>query len=160
MVDGKSTNSLNAIKTIIATNHSDDFQIIAKSMRDITGAINASQLERQKQCQEACLIAARIDSPLNSQVTGKRVSSAFSVSLFVIVNLLGRTLDRTVEYEERIDTLLNLCDSVTATLDAATTDDADNFYKIQIGALQDVPDPLEGYIAYEIPVDLWITRAS
>lgn len=158
---GKTLASVNAIKTLISTNHANDFDLIAKSMRDIFGALQSAQVDRGNACESACLIAPRFDTnSVFSQVTGKRVSSSLGVSVFLVINLNGRTIDASKAYEGRIDVLLNLVDTVSTTLDGATPNDGTNFYKLQIGTIQDIPDAAEGFVALEIPVDLSITRAS
>jgi hypothetical protein len=158
---GKTLASVNAIKTLISTNHANDFDLITKSMRDIFGALQAAQVDRGNACDSACLVAPRFDTnAVFSQVTGKRVSSSLGVSVFLVVNQKGRTIDGSMNYEAKIELLLNLVDTVAATLDGATPTDGTNFYKLQIGTIQDIPDVTEGFVALEIPIDLSITRAS
>jgi len=146
--------STDAVKLLVTTNHSTSFDVIGKTLRSPFDAINAGELTRN--C-SACLIAPRSDlNEVFSTVRGTRLQSTYGVSVFVVVDLEGRTSQ--AKYEAKIDQLLDLCDALATTFDAATPDASANFSKLQIGALSDIYDENEAFIGMEIPLQLTIDR--
>lgn len=150
---GKASATYTAIKTALTTAHRTEFESIVMTLRTPFEAAEAGDLCRQGM---ALLIGPTADNPLAYGGAARRVITGFTLSVFIVAMLGGRTGTKT---EEQVMTdLLDAAEDVSTTLEGMTGAPATTFVGLQINSSTTLYDADGNYAAIEIQLTTSILR--